>query len=165
MSRRSDILKGAVAGAAGGLLASFVMNRFQGVWSAAEKQLGMADSAGQGEPANETAADKASKAATGRKLPPKAREPAGQVVHYATGVGLGVAYGVLAELWPRITTGFGAAYGSAVNLILDESLVPALGLGPSPFKTPLKIHAYGAASHSVFGVALELGRKAVRTIL
>jgi uncharacterized membrane protein YagU involved in acid resistance len=51
---------------------------------------------------------------------------------------LGAIYGGLAELAPAVTAGYGAAYGTAVNLVLDEAIVPALGLGPSPFKTPLK---------------------------
>ena len=37
-------------------------------------------------------------------------------------------------------------------LCLDE---PAAGLGPSPDETPLASHAYGAASHLVYGWVLE----------
>jgi hypothetical protein len=37
--RSGDLVKGAVAGAAAGLLASFVMNQFQTAWSTAEKQI------------------------------------------------------------------------------------------------------------------------------
>ena len=159
------MLKGALAGAAAGFLASFVMNTFQSAWTRAEKRLGADDTTGGGEPSTVKAANKATRAATGKPLPPKAKKPAGQAVHYATGIGLGAAYGALAEFWPRITAGFGAAYGTAVDLVLDETLVPALGLGPSPFKTPLKLHAYGFASHSVFGVALELSRRAIRSAL
>ena len=166
--RSGDLVKGAVAGAAAGLLASFVMNQFQTAWSTAEKQIspGDGDDDGEGEdPATVKAADQAARAATGRPLPEAAKAPAGQVVHYTTGAVLGAVYGALAEVFPTITAGFGSAYGTLVNLVLDEGLVPALGLGPSPFKTPFKTHAYGAASHSVFGVALELGRRAARNAL
>jgi putative membrane protein len=165
-SDRSDILKGALAGAAAGLLAAFVMNNFQTAWTTAEKKLskGEDDGGDDGgdEPATVKAADKVARTATGKPLPEKAKAPAGQAVHYATGAVLGGVYGALAEVVPMITTGFGAAYGALVNLVLDDGIVPALGLGPNPFETPLKTHAYGAASHSVFGVVLELGRKTLR---
>lgn len=162
-----DIVKGALAGAAAGLLASFVMNQFQTVWSTAEKQIapGEGEDDQIGDPATVKAADRAARAATGHGLPEGAKQPAGQVVHYTTGAVLGAIYGALAEVFPAITSGFGAAYGTVVNLVLDEGVVPALGLGPSPFETPLKTHAYGAASHSVFGVVLELGRRAARNAL
>ena len=163
---RGDIVKGALAGAAAGLLASFVMNQFQTAWSTAEEHIAPSDDEeGDEDPATVKAADSAARAATGRPLPEGAKASAGQAVHYATGALLGAIYGALAEVFPKITAGFGAAYGTAVNLVLDEAVVPALGLGPSPFKTPLKTHAYGAASHSVFGVALELGRRAARKAL
>ena len=163
---RGDIVKGALAGAAAGLLASFVMNQFQTAWSTAEEHIAPSEDEGDGEdPATVKAADSAARAATGRALPEEAKAPAGQVVHYATGALLGAIYGALAEVFPKITAGFGAAYGTAVNLVLDEAVVPALGLGPSPFKTPLKTHAYGAASHSVFGLVLEIGRRLIRARL
>ena len=165
---RSDILKGALCGAAAGLLAAFVMNNFQTAWSTAEKKLtnGQSDSTGgEGEPSTVKAADRVARTATGKPLPEKAKAPAGQAVHYATGAVLGAVYGALAEVVPMITTGFGAAYGTLVNLVLDEAVVPALGLGPNPFDVPMKTHAYGAASHSVFGVVLELGRKMLRSRL
>ena len=164
---RGDIVKGALAGAAAGLLASFIMNQFQTAWTTAEKQLseGDAEEGGDDEPATVRAADQAARAATGKPLPEAVRKPAGQAVHYATGTLLGGIYGALAEVFPVVTSGFGAAYGTVVNLVLDEGIVPALGLGPSPFQTPIKTHVYGAASHSVFGVALELGRRAARSAL
>ena len=164
---RGDIIKGAMAGAAGGLLAAFIMNQFQTVWSTAEQQLTDSDrpEGSDDEPATVKAADRAARATIGKPLPESVKEPAGQAVHYATGAVLGGIYGALAEVIPSITAGFGAAYGTIVNLVLDEGIVPALGLGPSPFKTPLKTHVYGAASHSVFGVALELGRRAARNAL
>ena len=166
--RSGDVMKGALAGAAAGLLASFVMNQFQAVWSKAEEELSAGgedeDDSGD-EPATVKAADKAARTVTGEPLPEEAKEPAGQAVHYATGAVLGAIYGGLAELAPAVTAGYGAAYGTAVNLVLDEAIVPALGLGPSPFKTPLKTHAYGAASHSVFGLVLEIGRRLIRSRL
>ncbi len=163
---RSDIAKGALVAAAAGLLASFIMNQFQTAWTTGDKQLSNGDEEeADEEPATVKAADQAARAATGRPLPEAAKKPAGQAVHYATGALLGGIYGALAEVFPVVTSGFGAAYGTVVNLVLDEAVVPALGLGPSPFEVPLKTHAYGAASHSVFGVALELGRRAARSAL
>jgi hypothetical protein len=71
-------MKGALAGAAAGLLASFVMNQFQAVWSKADEELSGGEDEGEGgdEPSTVKAADKVARAATGDPLPEKAKEPA-----------------------------------------------------------------------------------------
>lgn len=51
--------------------------------------------------------------------------------------------------------GFGTAFGVGVATLLDDVAVPAFGWGPSATETPPAIHAYGLASHVVFGAALE----------
>jgi hypothetical protein len=40
-------------------------------------------------------------------------------------------------------------------VLLDEVAVPAAGLAPAPGDTSLITHAYGAASHLVYGWVLE----------
>jgi putative membrane protein len=167
--RTSDIVKGALAGAAAGLVASWVMNEFQGLWSAVAK-------AGEDrkeddepeeddEPATTKAADLAAETVTGEPVPEPLRKYADAVVHYTTGAMVGAVYGALAEVWPGITKGRGAAYGGMVAVGLDEGVVPALGLGPGPLETPPETHAYGFSSHFVFGWALEAARRFVRPAL
>ena len=162
----SDVLKGALAGAAAGLVASLVMNQFQSLWSKmAEGGSGGDDDSGDDEPATTKAADLAAEIATGEPVPQPLRKWADPVVHYSTGAVVGAVYGALAEVWPQVTKGGGAAYGGLVAIGLDEGVVPALGLGPGPLETQPKTHLYGLSSHVVFGWALEGARRFVRPAL
>ncbi|MEI9926519.1 MAG: DUF1440 domain-containing protein [Sphingomonas sp.] len=77
------------------------------------------------------------------------------MVHYVAGAVLGGIYGVITEYRPEASAGFGSAYGMATSALLDEIAVPAAGLGPSLADTPIETHAYGAASHLVYGAVLE----------
>jgi uncharacterized membrane protein YagU involved in acid resistance len=101
------------------------------------------------------AADKVSEAVTGDPVSAPYREASGQAVHYITGAVLGGIYGVITEYRREASAGFGSAYGVVTSVLLDETLVPAADLGPDPQDTPLATHAYGAASHLVYGWVLE----------
>ena len=162
----ADVLKGAVAGAAAGLVASLVMNQFQSLWSKmAEARSGDDEEEADEEPATTKAADLASETVAGEPVPEPLRRWADPVVHYSTGAVVGAVYGALAEVWPKVTKGGGAAYGGLVAIGLDEAVVPALGLGPSPLETPPSTHMYGLSSHVVFGWALEAARRFIRPAL
>jgi putative membrane protein len=139
---------GLLAGVAAGLVASAAMAAFQ---HAAEKLLPGDDK----DPATVKAADKASEAILDAPVPDEYREQAGQAVHYITGAVLGGIYGVITEYQPDASAGFGSAYGIATSALLDEIAVPAAGLAPGLEDTPLEVHAYGAASHLVYGIVLE----------
>ena len=143
-------LLGLFAGVAAGLVASAAMAAFQ---AQAQKLLPESDS--DADPATVKAADVASKAVTGDPVPEPYRERAGQGVHYVVGAVLGGIYGVLNEYRPEARAGFGSAYGAATAALLDEAAVPLTGLGPGPEETPFATHAYGAASHLVYGWVLE----------
>lgn len=140
-------------GIAAGLFASAVMEAAQTAWLAAQKPK---DS---GEPATEKTANALSNAVTGEPVPKHLRGIAADAVHYATGAAVGGLYGVAAARFPLVTFGFGSAYGGAVAAILDEAIVPALGLGDLPSKVPFQTHVFGIASHLVFGVSLEASRR------
>lgn len=166
MKRDHDVFKGAIAGALAGLAASYVMERFQGWWSEQESKAGGGSSGGgEGDPSTVKAADRVSMAVTGHPVPSAQRDVAGEAVHYTTGAGVGVVYGALAELAPRATFGLGAAYGAAVALGLDDTVVPALGLGKGPSDTAPSEHAYSMASHLVYGLSLEASRRIIRAVL
>ena len=143
-------LLGLFAGMAAGLVAAAAMAAFQ---SQAQKLL--PDEGGEDDPATVKAADKVSEAVTGDPVPEAYREASGQAVHYITGAVLGGIYGVITEYRSEASAGFGSAYGVITSALLDETLVPAADLGPEPQDTPLATHAYGAASHLVFGWVLE----------
>lgn len=143
-------LLGLLAGVAAGLVASAAMAAVQ----AQAKKL-LPDEGGDEDPATVKAADKASEAILDAPVPDAYREQAGQAVHYITGAVLGGIYGVITEYKPEASAGFGSAYGIATSALLDEAVVPAMDLAPGPDETPLATHAYGAASHLVYGIVLE----------
>lgn len=143
-------LLGLLAGVAAGLVASAAMAAVQ----AQAKKL-LPDEGGDEDPATVKAADKASEAILDAPVPEEYREQAGQAVHYITGAVLGGIYGVITEYKPEASAGFGGAYGIATSALLDEVAVPVAGLAPAPDDTPLATHAYGAASHLVYGIVLE----------
>ena len=156
LSTPARIARGAVAGVIAGVVASFVMDRFQ----AAASSLLSSDGGG-GEPTTKKAADAAATAVVGHEVPDAAKPLAGQSVHYALGIGLGVAYGIAAEFRPSVTAGFGTAFGLGTATLLDEAAVPALGLGEAPWKAPLSTTLYAYASHLVFGGTAEVVRRQV----
>jgi putative membrane protein len=146
-----------------GVVASFAMDRFQ----AAVAALTASDDDGdeQSEPATQKAADAVSTALIGREVPAADKPLAGQAIHYALGVGLGVAYGIAAEFRPAIASGYGVGFGIGTATLLDEAAVPAVGLGAAPWRSDLPTTLYGYVSHIVFGGAAELVRRQVRTTL
>jgi putative membrane protein len=186
--KSSDPLKGMIAGAAGGLVASWVMNQFQALLSrmthGVERPHG-AQSLQPGSPRHgvarelqergldreaDTAAVRTAVVVSDRLFglelaEGEKREIAGAVIHYAFGVATGGLYGAIAELKPATTTGAGLPFGAAVWLIADEIIVPALGLSKPPTKYPLSTHAYSIASHLVYGVTTEIVRREVRRAL
>lgn len=163
-----NLLKGVVAGALAGAAASWLMERFQEQWLLREGDAGETPGnmgALGTEPATMKAADAVAQAVTGAPVPSQRRELAGAAMHYATGAGVGAAYGLLAEVAPGRSFSFGAFYGVAVALGLDEMLVPALGLSRPAREVPPSQHAYNLTSHLVYGLALEGGRRICRVLL
>ncbi len=168
MRAQADPWKGALAGVVAGLIASLVEKQFQSLWNAAQKRLTGEKAEGdesQDDPAPAQAADAASKMAVGTPVPEPHREQAGELVHYLTGAGLGGLYGLMADPAPAITAGYGAAYGLATHLVMNEAVVPALGFAPPPTETPPAKHLYSLSSHLVFGLALEGSRRLIRQMV
>ena len=156
LSTPARIGRGAVAGVIAGALASFAMDRFQAAASSLLPSEG-----GEDEPATEKAADAVATAVTGQEVPDAAKPLAGQSIHYALGIGLGLAYGIAAEFRPQVTAGFGTAFGLGTATLLDEAAVPAAGLGDAPWQAPLSTTLYAYASHLVFGATAEIIRRQV----
>ncbi len=166
-----EILKGVVAGAAGGLAAAWVMNQFQAGWSKAAEKLQHSDmppgeqSQADEEDATMKTAGKISENVFHRELSKDEKKKLAPVVHYAFGAGMGAVYGAIAELEPRATYGAGLPYGTAVFVGADEIAVPALGLSKPPKEYPASTHLYGLASHLVYGLSLEMVRRGVRRMM
>jgi uncharacterized membrane protein YagU involved in acid resistance len=153
-SRKNKTYQGVIAGAVGGLVASWTMTRFQVLLSNA--LTGQPDPhKEQGEDSTVKTAKKISTGLFGHELSPEEKKAAGPIVHYAYGTGIGALYGGLAQRHEPITSGFGSAYGAAAWALGDEIAVPALGLGRKPAETPLSEHFQTLAAHLVYGITLE----------
>lgn len=184
---QGEVWKGIVAGVAGGIVASWMMNQFQSILGELMKGVVRphgAQSLQEGSPEHgvarelqergsddedDNAAVRAGTAVAelvlNKKLTKQEKELAGAVAHYAMGVVSGGIYGAAAEAIPETTAGAGVPFGAAVWLTADEGLVPLLGLSKGPAEYPLSIHTYALASHLVFGASTEAVRRTVRRAL
>lgn len=182
-----SIYKGIAAGAAGGLVASYVMNQVQsalGKLMKNEERSHGAQSLQQGSPKHgigrelvERGVDDPDDNAAVRTgvavselvlehhLTKPEKEKVGAAVHYAFGVSSGAIYGAVTEVMPAAAVCEGTAFGAAVWALADEAIVPALGLSKSPKEYPPSTHIYSLATHLVYGLTTELVRRAVRKAL
>jgi putative membrane protein len=167
MRDSNGLIKGALAGMAGGLFGSWVMVRFQKAWSGAAEQLETSENRASSESSSDSE-DATMKAAAklgnlvGVSLDAQQKKKAGLAIHYVFGTLMGGMYGVLREKAPRNGMAAAASYGVGLFIIADEIAVPTAGLSRVPKDYPLSTHAYGLASHLVYGVATELVRREVR---
>src|SRR5665213_4406239 len=118
------ISKGVLAGIAGGLLASFIMDKFQAFASKA----GGPQSSEEGEPATVKAASAIAESALNHQLSPDEKKAAGPVMHYLMGGLSGGLYGAVSAIVPTANAGAGTLFGAALWLLADEFAVPALGV-------------------------------------
>jgi putative membrane protein len=167
------LVRGILAGVAGGLAAAWVMNEFgntlgQRISDAVETPADKQELAAQsdGEDSTMKMADKIVETVTGgRHLTHAQREVGGPIVHYTMGAVTGGVYGALAEYLPSVRAGFGTTFGGILFSTADVFGVPALGLGQWPDEYPLSSLANPLASHLVYGATTELVRRVVRAIL
>lgn len=176
---KPNLCKGVVAGVVGGLVASYVMNRFQRLWTrlayGEEKARRRPGQGGQvkksesqrrprreGESATETAAARISKKLFGRRLGRDAKKRYGRLLHYAFGAASGAAYGAAVELAPTAAAGAGLPFGTAVWIAADEVAVPAAGLSRSPSEYPFPVHAQSFFSHLLYGATTDAVRRILR---
>ena len=179
------LTRGLIAGAIGGLAASWVMNVFMekagsAVTHAAQhldgtahppqpEQSGSSSEASDNEPkidATMKTADALYSAATGGgHLSLEAEQKAGPIVHYAFGALMGALYGAAAEYSPAATAGFGTAFASVLFTGADLIAVPAFNLSGSSGNAPISSLASPFSAHVVYGVTTEAVRRAVRSII
>ncbi len=162
-----DLMKGLLAGMAGGILASFLMEQFQAAWSSAAQALQTSKKRGgrKPDPATVKAANLIAEKVTGQKVPPDYKPIAGEAMHYGMGAASAAVYGALAEVAPIVTLGDGTGFGTGVWLLADEVAVPAAGFSKKPREIPFRTHLYALVSHLVYGWITETVRRAVRRAL
>ncbi|MGB6874950.1 MAG: DUF1440 domain-containing protein [Candidatus Acidiferrales bacterium] len=170
--RRPALWKGIVAGLAGGLAGAYVMNQFQKGYSKASEALsakmndGHARKQSSDSPdATMVTADRLSRSFLGRPLNRDEKRKAGPMVHYVFASAVGSAYGATAEYAPVVKKLAGMPFGAALFVGADEVALPVLKLSRGPREYPLSTHIYGLSSHIVYGLTIELVRRAVRRAL
>jgi len=172
MKRKHSLWKGIVAGAAGGLVASWVMGQFHRVVDKTSEKLMPKDkfrelqrAAAEAQEATAKVAERVTRPLLGRRLRSSERERAKPIVHYAFGSAVGAFYGASAEYASFVRKFAGAPFGAAVFAGADQLALPALKLTKSPREYPLAMHAMEFSSHLFYGMALEGMRRLVRKIL
>ncbi|HYJ46264.1 MAG TPA: hypothetical protein VEV81_06585, partial [Pyrinomonadaceae bacterium] len=140
--RDANIMKGALAGFIGGLVASWTMNQFQSALSrlmeGVEKSHGAQslkpaggeegirqmrrepeEESEEQEDATEKLAEAISENIFNRDLDKREKEAAGAVVHYAFGAAMGGVYGIAAEVAPEAGAGLGLPFGAVFWMAAD----------------------------------------------
>lgn len=157
--------KGALAGAAAGLAASWTMNQFQAGWSKIQQKTSGESQPGEDEDATMKAANLAAEKTLHRELSKEEKKKLAPYFHYGFGTLMGTIYGILTEEFPSTKAGFGTAFATGLFLVADEGAVPALKLGGSPKDVSLSSHMEALASHLVYGLSTEFVRRGVRAAL
>ena len=175
-NRHSEIkiLGGLAAGMIGGIVATWVLHKYQQGALVATRR---AEEAVDSEPflsrqqeehlreqhrAHADTARRIAKSAAGKKLSRAQRRNGATMVRYAAGALAGGIYGLTAEFLPAVRRWYGMGYSKAVFLGGSEPLLPWLGLsdGRGAQVTPA-----GLPAPLVFGAALETTRRLMRWML
>ena len=162
MGKQKSVVRGVLAGMAGGLAAAWVMNQFM---ASAGQTLQQGHSSVPKEDATMKAADAIALTTTGEHLSPAEEEKGGPIVHYTFGALTGGLYGGLAEYSSKVSSGFGTSFGGVLFSTADFLAVPALNLGPSPTDQPASALATPFAAHIIYGATTEFVRRIVRVML
>jgi hypothetical protein len=153
--KEPHVWKAAVAGAAAGIAASWVMTRFQVLMSG--RGLSGSENPQSNKPvegrddAAMKAANETSKALLDRELTPEEKaEVGGPLAHYALGAAAGAFYGMLRET--QHAPG-GAAFGAELWVVADQLGLPMVGLSPWPLEAyPASTNAQHFFAHLVYGL-------------
>lgn len=148
----TTLMDGLVAGAVATWLMGRVTSALYERESKAARQ--QEDEARGGKTAYEVAAGKGARALD-RSLSDEERSRYGTRIHWALGLGAGVAYALLRRRMDPDTPLAGLAFGAAFWLAMDEGAVYALGLTPGPTAFPWQTHARGLAGHLAFGATAD----------
>jgi len=151
---KPDLRKGVLAGALGGLIASFAMNRFHSLFQKVESS-----SAVTQEDSTAKAASAVSQKIFQHELTPQEKKIAGPAMHYAFGASVASLYGAAVEVLPVLRTGWGLPFGVAVWLGAHVITVPALGLSEPVTKSTPRREAVEFGAHLVYGAVVESVRR------
>ena len=146
------LLKGFAAGVIGGIVATAAKSIAEKVYPPRVH--------GEPEPPEVTAEKIA-----GHPLEESTKAAASETIHWIFGAAAGGFYGVLAELYPKITAKSGATFGLTLMSLTHEGALPALGLSEPPEDQSFREHTSEASTHIIYGVVTEKVRVVVRGML
>lgn len=152
-----NLWKGLLAGALGGLIASFAMSEFYSLLPHAESY-----SQPDKEDSTVRTASAISQTVFHHELTPDRKTIAGAAVHYAFGTIMAAEFGVLVEFCGATRFGWGLPFGVAVWLGAHVITVPALGLSEPVTRAAPAAEAAEFAAHLVYGAVVEGVRRALR---
>jgi putative membrane protein len=176
---RPNLARGMIAGAVGGLVASWVMNVFIANAGAkiqaaaqtdeereqAELEMSLRSDVPK-EDATMKAADAVVETVTGGlHLSWEQKKIGGPIVHYAFGTLMGGLYGAAAEYSRTARSGNGTLFGAALFTGADLIAVPATNLSSESGEAPASSLATPYAAHLVYGITTDFIRRLVRAVL
>jgi putative membrane protein len=175
-SKRHEVklLGGLAAGVLGGLVATWVLDKYQeGAIEATRRVEGAANAEPafsrqqeeqlrEQQRAHAEAAQRIARSTTGRKLSRSQQQTAAPIVHYAAGALAGGVYGLTAEILPGVRRWYGMGYSKFIFLGSSEPLLPWLGLTP---RQKAQVTPAGLPAPLIFGAALETTRRVLRWML
>ena len=148
----SSLMKGLVAGVAGGLLATAAKTFAEKLYPPRVH--------GESVPPEVTA-----ERIAGHPLDQETKEIAGEAIHWVFGAVAGGFYGVLAELYPQVTAKNGATFGLTLLGLTHQGALPVLGLAEPKEEQSFREHTSEATTHIIYGVVTEKVRGFVRGLL
>lgn len=167
--QEENLWKGVAAGLVAGFAASWTMNQVFTVWSKLNQNRQQPEQSAKKsentDPATLKLARRISREVFHRDLPDDKMRIAEAAVHYGFGTVMGGIYGGLSDYVPRAQVAQGAAFGTLLFLVADETAVPLMGLSGKANEVPLSSHVLGFTAHLVYGVTTELVRKGARRLL
>jgi uncharacterized membrane protein YagU involved in acid resistance len=112
------------------------------------------------EPTSRVAARKIARG-LGHRLDGRRLELATIAVHYGVGLAWGPVYTLLRRHARMRPLPAGFATGAAMSLVMDEMLVPALGLSPPNRAFPAVTHVRGFLNHLAYGAVAAVATEAL----
>ncbi len=171
---RPSLWKGALAGLAGGLVGTFVKSQAEPVLQTLgerlfppthrQKERPGADVTGHPDRMPPSTLAQNATDVVGVTLSHDAKLGAQEAIHWTFGTTVGLAYGVAAE-FTDAEAGFGVPASVALFGATHGTTLPALGLQADLDELPKAWWVWEFGSHLVYGVTVEIVRRAVRAAL
>ena len=169
------LFSGLAAGFVGGIVATWVLDKYQQgaleVTRRAENAVGAGpvlsryqeNQMHDQQRAHAETADRLAKSTLGKGLSRRQRRDAAPIVHYAVGALAGSAYGLAAEFIPAVRAGYGTGYASLLFMGGSQELLPGFGFGV--LNSRAAAQGDGLSGHIIYGAVLEATRRLLRRIL